>query len=134
MRAGPELDARLCELLEPQPEAYSIRVHETGQRLTYSTSQRGFWNWRGEWYPIAVSADWAAMGKAVAELAELDFYVGMERAVRGHSGSEWHVQLNWGIYGPDRPEARASSDEGLPHAFALVAVEALERRKANESD
>lgn len=110
MKAGPELDARLCRLLEPKP-----------------TAQSTFWRQHVfAWRPVPVSTDWDATGKAI-EVLGADYDITMEHAPREY-GRPAFVRLT-----STRYQQGAATSDDLKHAFALAAVKALEKRAEAES-
>ena len=118
MKAGPELDARLCRLLEPKP-----------------TARSQFWQQQVfDWKPIRVSTDGTAMVKAAEELIAKGYSIAIRRSALD-PWKAWIVELSshwarneWGWKG-----GHIHADT-LPHAFALAACEALEGRVEADKD
>ncbi len=132
MKAGPELDARLCRLLEKKPRhSRTMSSWDAPAR-----SPGGFWIWQAEssildWRPIPVSTDWEAMGKAVEMLHHDEFYhIHIENRGWADNRLEWSAEVSWGEF-PDEVGTLAYHDT-LPHALALAAVEALKDREEKE--
>ena len=112
MKAGRELDERLCELLEPISSLCW---------LERPIAPLGFWTWykgysqlTDEWQPISVSTDWGAAGEAIDKLAA--------------DGQKVEIEVG------DYSRARVGNDGAYfvgdtgTHAFALAAGEALEMK------
>jgi len=135
MKAGPELDARLCELLEEKPASI---FEESSFFKPPSLSPSGFWrrttDWRqwSTWQPIPVSTDWAAAGKVAGALTEAKIDINMRQvAATCPDKPIWRVWLTWRwphVLVHRRGQSEAKADK-LPHALALAAIEALEQRK-----
>ncbi len=127
MKAGPELDARLCELLEKKPpDVFPWQQPESDVPLY--ESHEGFWRRSISWRetpdelslrPIPVSTDWAAMGKIVDVLGP-DHDITMEHAPHPFPARASLFKYSTG-------SGRGSGDT-IPHAFALAACEVLEKR------
>ncbi len=121
MKAGRKLDARLCELLEPMgaPPIQDVAALAWGIQ---STSPLGFWKFflgSDRRHPIPVSTDWGAMGKIVDVLGP-DHDITMEHAPHPFPARASLFKYSTG-------SGRGSGDT-IPHAFALAACEALEKR------
>lgn len=119
-KTGPQLDARLCELLEMQPADMAVWGVPSVTPLGFWTQDID-WNWQ----PIPVSTDWRAMGKAVEELGHRNHDITIEWMPRECKETSF-VELAWGIF-PDGEKVYASGIS-IPHAFTLAAIEALEKQ------
>ncbi len=119
MKAGPELDARLCRLLEPKP---------TGGAIEY----REFWIPRrfcAGWVPAPLSTDLGATGKAIEMLEDYD----LDLTIYHPHDGETHVELqDWRLDSPVHP-IYCGLGQDIPHAFSLALVEALEARAEEQS-
>ena len=112
LKPGPELDAKLCHLLEPRPpDAFPWEKPESD--IPLEESHKGFWERgdfymcmgkRPEWKPIPVSTDWAAMGKVIDELL----------------GRGMYMHFSW---------LAPESGSNMKHIVALAAVKALEKKR-----
>ena len=132
MKAGPELDERLCQLLEPRPH----------DRFAFAS----FWEWNhGEcaWHPIPVSADWVAMGKVVEELETRNLHIRFSCRKSTHAYGLFPSETSWELALFDRAafvnslpsnQTWLAPREGddMKHALALAAVEALEKKQTND--
>jgi len=134
MKAGRELDTRLCELLEPEP--LTLYKHWNCDNIT---SRKGFWTWYAWgalWCPIPVSADWAAMGKVIDELEKLGYGVNLYTpnsfTDEGLGPYTAHIAIVWHNPAPDcfdEPDCAYYRGNTLPHVLALAAAKALEEKR-----
>ncbi len=127
IEAGLQLDARLCWLLEPNPIIAENSYHPI---LSTALSALGFWTthwktWGTRWHPIPVSTNWAAFGKAFDMLAA-SYDIRLDWAPR-----EYH-ETSFVMLARDGHQKSCASCDTIPHAFALAACEALEKRAEEE--
>lgn len=132
MKAGPELDEKLCSLLEPKPTV----IPPFDKAFTYHHEQHplesplSFWqchthdmdNDISVWLPLPVSTDWAAAGKAVGAIKQLGLAVTLNDGYASRSLATVKPQKGW------LPLPAHCIGDDLPHALTLAAIEALEKR------
>ncbi len=140
MKAGPELDAKLCHLLEPKPERRPsfINSRTTRNEITYVVSTGGFWEcaisnlWAEgdgvpDWQPIPVSTDWGAAGKVSDAMrdkcARADIMCFRPNNIFGGQ-----LRTTVRFLFTTNPTIIEETGDTFPHALALAAVEALEKR------
>ncbi len=144
LRPGTELDAKLCQLLEP--------VESIGEWKNGISPHRFWrkWNTRlidtsGNVFPAPVSTNWTAAGKVVEALKRLEYGITFLMPASCHVGPLCFATL-WPNDEPGPEEidpyepppssidtAIVGRGEDLPHALTLAACEALERQvKANQ--
>ena len=125
MKAGPELDARLCRLLEPMDTAVEDKAALAW--AISSTSPLRFWKFllgSAHRRPIPVSTDLGAMGRAIKILDDYD----LDLTIYHPHDGETYVELqDWRLDSPVHP-IYCGSGKDIPHAFSLALVEALEAR------
>ena len=129
MKAGPELDTRLCELLEPRPKIFGGTKEFS---LVPAFSQLRFWIWKSgddRWRPLPVSTDGTAMLKVVSALRRLHYEIRIVWQDRAYSLCE--VALR-----DMQPPYLWFCGKGieLPEGLALAACEALEKRAEADGD
>jgi len=128
MKAGPELDAKLCQLLEPKP-ADTFPWEQPDSDIPLYESHKGFWTrdfymcmGSPDWEPIPVSTDWAVMGKVVEAIKQLGLAVTLSDGYASRALATVKPQKGW------LPLPAHCIGDDLPHALTLAAIEALEKR------
>ncbi len=131
MEPGPELDARLCELLEPKPPG-AVPGWLFGNLVLSTSSSMCFWKWQTDWdywRPIPVSTDLGATGKAIEILEDYDLDLKIDHP---HDGETYVELQDWRLDSPVHP-IYCGLGQDIPHAFSLALVEALEARAEEQS-
>ena len=141
--AEPELDARLCQLLEPMAKGTaSYKEAEHQARLSSKLEPMtplGFWRYRVQdftFQPIPLSTDWEATTKAAVKLQSMGYTITIWRPAFD-PWKVWIVELKyaWGKgrwpWSKDKWGWRSGCFHGdeLSHVLALAACEALEREQ-----